>query len=202
MLGGCGYIAILHRVFQPLGLGKTTTTIAIHGKHSARIVQEMVLSVRKSFMSVTNIARGAEPRQYLGSMLASLKPRPNGCNMLHATCCAGFAKRTQHCTTWWPNARHMLRAAIVWPGLKYYSMCRAQFAAAIQCRIKRVRIASRTQMISFFKALGSRSNRAGFEWHVRLYHSRVSKRAYKKSANFHRVMSNMEWGGSPWVRLC
>ena len=30
-----------------------------------------------------------------------------------ATCWAGLAKRTQHCATWWPNARNMLGAAIL-----------------------------------------------------------------------------------------
>ena len=42
-----------------------------------------------------------------------VKLRPNGCNMLHATCSAGLAKRTQHCATWWPNTRNMLRATML-----------------------------------------------------------------------------------------
>ena len=49
-----------------------------------------------------------------------VKPRSNRCNMLHATlldhvatCWAGLAKQTQHCATWWPNARNMLHATVL-----------------------------------------------------------------------------------------
>ena len=66
-------------------------------------------------------------RSFGPAVLELIKPRPNGCNMLHvtlldhvvATCWAGLAKRTQHCATWWPNARNMLHqhVASVWAGL-------------------------------------------------------------------------------------
>ena len=59
----------------------------------------------------------------VSSICRGLTPRPNGCNMLHATlldhvaaCWAGLAKRTQNCATWWPNARNN-NVASVWPGL-------------------------------------------------------------------------------------